>query len=123
MTIESFMTWQKAFMEKKLSRRKMSKAEEAAAKGKLTGRQLFLEDKTLNDSDVQFRQAGEERKRKLQTIICPVGENRDLSFHCFSILAGETVQVDESLFEDLDDLDLGDDDDDPDWEPGAAESD
>ncbi len=35
----------------------------------------------------------------------------------FYLLAGETVTVDESLFEDLDDLDL-EDDEDPDWNPG-----
>lgn len=41
-------------------------------------------------------------------------------------VAGETVKVDESLFEDLDDLDLDDvddDDDDPDWNPGDDVSD
>ncbi len=35
------------------------------------------------------------------------------------ISAGEEVAVDESLFEDLDDLDLDEDEDeDPDWNPG-----
>ena len=37
----------------------------------------------------------------------------------YVVSAGETVTVDESLFEDLDDLDLDDDDDeeDLDWRP------
>ena len=35
-------------------------------------------------------------------------------------IAGEPVKVDESLFENLDDLDLDDDDEeDPDWNPGG----
>jgi len=35
-----------------------------------------------------------------------------------ALLAGETVQVDEALFENFDDLDLDDEDlDDPDWNP------
>ena len=36
---------------------------------------------------------------------------------------GEVVRVDESLFQDLDDLDLGDDDDenDPDYEPTGSD--
>ena len=38
----------------------------------------------------------------------------------YAVSAGETVSVDESLFEDLDDLDLDDEEDeeeDPDWRP------
>lgn len=45
---------------------------------------------------------------------------RSLITSVLIVSAGETVTVDESLFEDLDDLDLGDDDEDgdPDWKPG-----
>ncbi len=32
-------------------------------------------------------------------------------------LAGESIQVDEALFDGLDDLDLDDEEDDPDWNP------
>jgi len=91
-TVESFMTWKKGFDEEKAAAKARESAEAAARlKGKLTGRQLFIKDASLIDSDVQFREA-----------------------------AGETVTVDESLFEDLDDLDLDDEDDeeDPDWRPG-----
>lgn len=93
-TVESFLAWQKTFLERRTLQRKKQK-EELAAKGKLTGRQLFMRDTSLNDSDLQFRQA-----------------------------EGETVAVDESLFEDLEDLDLGDEDDDeddPDWVPNESD--
>lgn len=49
---------------------------------KLTGRELFMSDKTLIDSDLKFLEEG-----------------------------GEVVRVDESLFQDLDDLELEDLDD------------
>jgi len=91
-TVESFMTWAKGFVEEREAAKAKVSAEAAARlKGKLTGRQLFIKDASLIDSDVQFREA-----------------------------AGETVSVDESLFEDLDDLDLDDEEDeeeDPDWRP------
>ncbi len=59
MTIESFLKWKKGFDEE----RSAAKARQAAAlkealKNKLTGRQLFMRDASLVDSDVQFRQAG-----------------------------------------------------------------
>lgn len=90
-TIENFLAWKRGFDEE---REKAAKAaadrERAERAGKLTGRQLFMQDQSLNDSDVKFLEA-----------------------------AGETVKVDESLFEDLDDLDLEDEDEDedPDWKP------
>ena len=60
-----------------------------------SGRELFLTDTTLNDSDVKF--------------LAETGDS-------------EAVTVDESLFEDLDDLDL-EDSDDPDFCPDGDESD
>jgi len=85
-TIESFLSWKAEFDEERLRNK------DKVIKGsKLTGRELFMTDKSLNDSDIKF----------LET-------------------TGDTaVTVDESLFEDLEDLDLDEDlEDDPDWNPG-----
>jgi len=85
-TIESFLSWKADFDEERLRNK------DKVIKGsKLTGRELFMTDKSLNDSDIKF----------LET-------------------TGDTaVTVDESLFEDLEDLDLDEDlEDDPDWNPG-----
>ncbi|KAK9872207.1 hypothetical protein WA026_017006 [Henosepilachna vigintioctopunctata] len=57
---------------------------------KLTGRELFMQDNTLNESDFKFLADGEE------------------------------IKVDESLFQDLDDLNL---DDDEDYDPTKDDSD
>eukprot|EP00088_Acartia_fossae_P000999 TRINITY_DN1036_c0_g1_i4.p1 TRINITY_DN1036_c0_g1~~TRINITY_DN1036_c0_g1_i4.p1 ORF type:complete len:239 (+),score=82.21 TRINITY_DN1036_c0_g1_i4:54-770(+) len=86
-TVESFLAWKAEFDQERLEKMKTAKVKS----NKLTGRELFMQDKTLNDSDIKF----------LET-------------------TGDTaVTVDESLFEDLDDLDLDDEsDEDPDWKPG-----
>jgi len=85
-TIESFLKWKASFEEELLELKGKEKVKNIT--GKMTGKELFLNNDSLKDSDIQFLEA-----------------------------AGETVQVDESLFEDLDELDLDDDDeDDPDWE-------
>ena len=53
------MTWAKGFAEEKEAAKARQSAEAAARlKGKLTGRQLFIKDASLIDSDVQFREAG-----------------------------------------------------------------
>ncbi|XP_051576125.1 RWD domain-containing protein 1 [Myxocyprinus asiaticus] len=86
-TIENFLSW-KAKFEQEITelKRKKQKEEEQAAKGKLTGKQLFETDHNLDTSDIQFLEDG-----------------------------GNSVEVDESLFQDMDDLDL--DEDDPDFNP------
>ena len=90
-TIESFLAWKAEFdAEKDVER----KAKEAAKKDKhkKSGKELFMTDTTLLESDIKFlAEAGDE-----------------------------AVTVDESLFQDLDDLDLDDEEsDDPDWAPGG----
>merc|ERR1719234_1020229 len=90
-TIESFLAWKAEFdAEKDVERT----AKEAAKKDKhkKSGKELFMTDGTLLESDIKFlAEAGDE-----------------------------AVTVDESLFEDLDDLDLDDEEsDDPDWAPGG----
>ncbi|KAF5285397.1 hypothetical protein FQA39_LY16651 [Lamprigera yunnana] len=87
-TVESFLVWKNKF-ETDVGIRKKRETVEKDSK-KLTGRELFMTDNTLNESDLKF-------------------------------LDGEEVKVDESLFQDLDDLDI--DDDDPDFDPNNFDSD
>lgn len=90
-TVETFLKWKTDFdLEFGLTEKK----KEAEGR-KQTGRELFLNDTTLNDSDIKF--------------LLAAGENI------------ENVKIDEALFQNLDDLDLGSDDDDSeddDWVPG-----
>lgn len=92
MTVETFMNWRNEF-EKEMGIAE-KKAKELEANRKLTGRELFMVDQTLIDSDIIFlQQAGD------------------------SI---ENVKIDESLFQALDlgdDLPSDDDSDDPDFKP------
>ncbi|XP_078504658.1 RWD domain-containing protein 1 [Lissotriton helveticus] len=93
-TIEAFLSW-KAKFEAELNeiRRKRQKEEEQAGKNKLSGKKLFETDHNLDTSDIKFLEE-----------------------------AGNSVEVDESLFQDMDDLDL-DDEDDPDFNPAVLDSD
>ncbi|KRT86049.1 hypothetical protein AMK59_2397 [Oryctes borbonicus] len=78
-TVESFLKWKREFEEST----GIAKRREIADKEgkKLTGRELFMRDKTMNESDLKF------------------------------LDEGDVVKVDETLFQDLDDLDLDDEDD------------
>jgi len=90
-TVESFLAWRNEF---ELDMGIAQKREKLLGDNKkLTGRELFLRDNTLNESDLKFLlEAGD-----------PI----------------ESVKIDESLFQNLDDLDFGsDDDDDDDYVPG-----
>lgn len=69
-TVESFLAWKAEFDAERLSKKEIV---DASAK-RLTGKELFLKNVTLNDSDIQFLNEGTEN----------------------------TVDVDESLFDDLD---------------------
>ncbi|XP_022190816.2 RWD domain-containing protein 1 [Nilaparvata lugens] len=80
-TVESFLAWKKAFDLEMGHCRDKDKDEKNK---KLTGKELFLCDKSLNQSDLKFLEEG-----------------------------GDSVKVDESLFdEDLDELDLGEENED-----------
>ncbi|XP_072317209.1 RWD domain-containing protein 1 [Eucyclogobius newberryi] len=84
-TIENFLSWKATFeLEMTEIRKKRQKEEEQAGKLKLTGKQLFETDHNLDTSDIQFLED-----------------------------TGNSVEVDESLFQDMEDLDL----DDPDFDP------
>ncbi|CAK6972010.1 RWD domain-containing protein 1 [Scomber scombrus] len=86
-TIENFLAWKATFdVEMNELRRKKQKEEEQIGKLKLTGKKLFETDHNLDTSDIQFLED-----------------------------AGNNVEVDESLFQDIEDLDL--DEDDPDFDP------
>lgn len=92
-TIESFMAWKAKFDAERNERKHLEKDNNQLLK-KPSGKELFMTDATLNDSDINFLQD-----------------------------EGENVEVDESLFEDMDDLDLDEDlddedeEDDPDYVP------
>jgi len=75
-TVESFLTWKRAF---DLDMGILKKREKEEKNKKPTGRELFMLDKSLNESDLKFLEEG-----------------------------GDFVKVDESLFQELDDLDLDD---------------
>ncbi|GLH10861.1 RWD domain-containing protein 1 [Gryllus bimaculatus] len=79
-TVESFLAW-KARFDAEFGHNKKQEKDDNATK-KLTGRELFLTDKTLNESDLKFLEDG-----------------------------GDAVKVDESLFQELDELDLEGEDD------------
>lgn len=89
-TVESFLSWRNQFEIEMGIAQKREKALTDCKK--LTGKELFLRDNTLNESDLKFLlEAGE-----------PI----------------ENVKIDESLFQNLDDLELDSDTDDEDYVPG-----
>ncbi|UJR14973.1 hypothetical protein I4U23_001952 [Adineta vaga] len=78
-SVETFIKWKVKFDAEQAELKKVIKVDENEPK-KLTGRQLFEKDRSLYDSDIQF----------------------------ISSEGGEAVEVDESLFEDMLDLELDD---------------
>lgn len=89
-TVETFMKWKQEFEE---STGIAAKREKSTVSKKLTGRELFMRDDTLNESDIKYlMEAGD-----------PI----------------ESVKIDESLFQGIGEIDLDEeDDDDEDWVPG-----
>lgn len=85
-TVESFLVWKTKFeLEMGIAERREKTYGEVR---KLTGKELFLQDNTLNESDLKFlMDAGE-----------PI----------------ENVRIDESLFQNIEDLELDSDEDDDD---------
>lgn len=94
-TVETFLTWRNEF-ERDIGI--AEKREKQSNCKKLTGRELFMRDTTLNESDLKFLEAAGD--------------------------SVENVKIDESLFQNLDDLEFNsDEDDDEDYVPGADDSD
>lgn len=94
-TIESFLAW-KAEFDAEIEAAKKDLKAKVKKDGKKTGRELFMTDMTLNDSDLKF-----------------LAETGDTA-----------ITVDESLFEDMEDLDIEDgedSEDDPDWDGGESD--
>ncbi|XP_023301092.2 RWD domain-containing protein 1 [Lucilia cuprina] len=90
-TVESFMKWKLEFEE---STGIAAKREKSSDCKKLTGRELFMRDTTLNESDIKY--------------LLEAGDSI------------ENVKIDETLFQGIGELDLDEDDDedDEDWVPG-----
>ncbi|XP_076242124.1 RWD domain-containing protein 1 isoform X2 [Calliopsis andreniformis] len=89
-TVETFLCWKEKFDDEMGYTKRRETAEREGKK--LTGKELFMTDKTLDQSDLKF------------------------------LDDGDVVKVDESLFQNLDDLELDDDDDDdPDYEPNVSD--
>ncbi|KAL6263022.1 hypothetical protein P5V15_005816 [Pogonomyrmex californicus] len=87
-TVESFLSWKEKFDEEMGYTKRKELADREGKK--LTGKELFMTDRTLDQSDLKF------------------------------LDDGDVVKVDESLFQNLDDLDL-DDEDDPDYDPNISD--
>uniref|UniRef100_A0A8C2UL00 RWD domain-containing protein n=1 Tax=Chinchilla lanigera TaxID=34839 RepID=A0A8C2UL00_CHILA len=93
-TIENFLCWKANFDAELLEiKKKWMKEEEQAAKNKLSGEQLFEIDHNLDTADNQFSED-----------------------------AGSNMEVDESLFQEMDDLELEDAEDEPDYNSADAGS-
>lgn len=89
-SVETFMAWKTAFEDELgITQRRLK---DLAENRKLTGRELFLRDTTLNESDIKF--------------LLEAGDSI------------ESVKIDESLFQNIDDLELDSDTDDEDYVPG-----
>ncbi|EFN87078.1 RWD domain-containing protein 1 [Harpegnathos saltator] len=88
-TVETFLSWKEKFDEEMGYKKRRELADREGKK--LTGRELFMTDKTLDQSDLKF------------------------------LDDGDVVKVDESLFQNLDDLDL-DDEEDLDFDPNISDN-
>ncbi|KAL1451971.1 hypothetical protein WDU94_006295 [Cyamophila willieti] len=99
-TLETFIAW-KAQFDKEMAHIIFEEKNKEKIKmaGKLTGREMFMQDKSMNESDLKF-----------------IEESGDV------VEATESVQVNEQLFQDLNDLDLSESDD-PDYDPDEDEDD
>ena len=100
-TVESFLAWKAQFDAERLSKKEIV---DASAK-RLTGKELFLKNVTLNDSDIQFLNEGKNIvKWQLYNFMLILNILGCAVIFSYSLILGteNTVDVDESLFDDLD---------------------
>ena len=64
-TVESFMAWKAAFDEERLSKKEIVDVKEK----RLTGKELFLQNISLNESDLQFLTEGNKPFRNLVMLV------------------------------------------------------
>ena len=67
-TVESFLAWKAQFDAERLSKKEIV---DASAK-RLTGKELFLKNVTLNDSDIQFLNEGKNMIKSQCTLFFPI---------------------------------------------------
>ena len=60
-SVETFMTW-KAKFDAEMAALKKEKGRDEEGKRKLTGRELFMADRTLNESDLSFLGEGKPKR-------------------------------------------------------------
>ncbi|CAG2165589.1 unnamed protein product, partial [Oppiella nova] len=115
-SVETFMTWKQKFDEEMHSLDKTFKARQELSK-KLTGKQLFETNKSLIESDLQFLDDGDQDTARQELSKKLTGKqlfetNKSLIESDLQFLddgdqdIDTDVRVDESLFQDMDDLDL-----------------
>lgn len=101
-----------------VKKKELETKEKDSSKIKLTGRELFMRDKTLNDSDLTFDEGKysfeSTNKLLLNSHTFSVFKCQEISITLpkLSILGEDAVPIDESLFEDLEDLDINEEDED-----------
>lgn len=98
-TVESFNKWNKAFIEEIRLKDRLLNKDAQTITGRMTGKQMFLADKSLNISDLQFLNVPLEN---------------DVMLEDEKQLKNEGLDIDESLFEG--ELDISDSSDE-DYEP------
>lgn len=93
--------------EREALRKSQSKVKEKETDSKkLTGKELFMIDKSLIDSDLKF----DEGERNI--IISNIAQCQVNGFGSLIFAEEDTGPIDESLFEDLEDLDIEDSEED-----------
>lgn len=123
MTVESFLSWKEKFDEEMGFTKRKDLAEREGKK--LTGKELFMTDKTLDQSDLKFLDDGNLSYKLYFSVNSNLRSYSptDIDNLTYTLYyAGDAVKVDESLFQNMDDLDSEDDEDDPDFDPNISDN-
>jgi hypothetical protein len=112
-TVETFMKWRNEFeIELGIAEKR---AKENETNRKLTGRELFLRDQSLLDSDIRFLTENGDSIENVK-----IDESKSQSYHALNFAILLTTALISGLFQNLDleeDLPSEDESDDPDWKP------